>query len=330
MNSYQFVPEPHARSTRQQQGIRSNKRTNCKSYTLRALATHVRHEIPLHVSVSTATRQEDHVAYNCTVSSVTTRTRWRVSYRYSEFLALRKKVEDSWTCKAKDCCGSCQAIRNATAAFFPKRRPAMISKWSQAIKHRRAKLENVLVHLLRCVLLPGSAMKCAHARQKLPPHVFKFLGVKRDADKRSLLHVFVDSFQSGIKNLAVVTDVSMLEHQHPMKRRSTSSHLSSLLPRMSIGADPTIAAQCAICLDAVSSSTSTEVDASSSDSPIALQCEHTFHRTCIFEWLLFQYDCPVCRAQVGFSAVTNYCRPKNQVQWWLSDFKENPLTSTAL
>ena len=105
--------------------------------------------------------------------------------------------------------------------------------------------------------------------------------VKRDADKRSLLHVFVDSLQSGIKNLAVVTDVSMLEHQNQMKKRSTSSHLSSLLPRMSIGDGPTDADQCAICLDAVSSNTSTEVDASSSNSPILLQCEHTFHRKCI-------------------------------------------------
>ena len=165
--------------------------------------------------------------------------------------------------------------------FFSKRRPAMISKRSRAIKHRRVKLENVLVHLLRRVLLPGSAMKCAHARQKLPPHLFKFLGVKRDADKRSLLHVFVDSLQSGIKNLAVVTDVSMLEHQNQMKKRSTSSHLSSLLPRMSIGDGPTDADQCAICLDAVRSNTSTEVDASSSNSPILLQCEHTFHRKCI-------------------------------------------------
>ena len=202
----------------------------------------------------------------------------------------------------------------------------MMSKRSRAIEHRRAKLENVLVHLLRCVLLPGSAMKCSHARRDLPPNLFEFLGVKRDADKRSLLHVFVDSLQPGLKK--EVANVPMLEPQDQRKRSLVTCDLSLLVPNMSIG-DPTDVDQCAICLDVVSWSASAEVDTSSSKRPIVLQRDHTFHRKCIFEWLLFQYDCPVCRAQVGFSAVTNYCRQKNQVQWWLSDFKENPVPPAA-
>ncbi|CAI5742485.1 unnamed protein product [Hyaloperonospora brassicae] len=205
----------------------------------------------------------------------------------------------------------------------------MMSKRSRAIKHRGAKLENVLVHLLRCVLLSGSAMKCSHARRGLPPHLFEFLGVKRDADKRSLLHVFVGSLQPGLKKeAATITNVSMPEPRDQRKRSLVTCDLSSLVPSMSIG-DPTDVDQCAICLDVVSWSASAEVDTSSSKRPIVLQREHTFHRKCIFEWLLFQYDCPVCRAQVGFSAVTNYCRQKNQVQWWLSDFKENPVPPAA-
>jgi len=324
MNNY-FVPEPYS-STQQQdpQIAEFEKRGNCKNYTLKTLADCVRQEIPLRVSVSSTTKKEDYVLYNCTVSSVPTKNAWGVAYRYSEFLEFRTQVEELWTCQDKDCCGSCQAIRDVLAAFFPKKRPAVMSAWSATVNNRKTKFENVLVYLLRCVLLPGSAMKCFHARQKLPTNLFKFLGVKQDADKRSLLQVFVDNRQPGIKKSATTTDLTMLEHHSTMKKSSTTPNLSSLAPSASsVDVD-----QCMICLDDVNLDTSKEIGVNG-DSPIVLQCKHAYHRECIFEWLLFQYQCPTCRAQVGPAAVTNYCRPKNQVQWWLGDFKENPLSSEA-
>ncbi|KAL3669119.1 hypothetical protein V7S43_005503 [Phytophthora oleae] len=325
MNNY-FVPEPNSTGQQEDPQIAEfEKRGNCKNYTLKTLADCVRQELPLRVSVSSATKKEDHIVYNCTVSSVTTKNAWGVSYRYSEFLAFRNNVEELWTCEDKDCCGSCQAIRDVMAAFFPKKRPAIMSTWSGAVNNRKTKLENVLVHLLRCVLLPGSAMKCFHARQKLPPNLFEFLGVKHEADKRSLMQVFVDNHQPGIKKSATTTDLTMLEHQSTMKKSSTTPNLSALAPST---AESTNVDQCMICLDDVDLDTTHQIGVNGS-SPIVLQCKHAYHRECIFEWLLFQYLCPVCRAQVGPSAVTNYCRPKNQVQWWLGDFKEDPLRSDA-
>lgn len=170
-------------------------------------------------------------------------------------------------------------------------------------------------------------MKCFHARQKLPSNVLEFLVVKHDADKRSLLQVFVDNHQSGIKKSATATDLSMLECQSTMKKSSTTSNLASLDSSASSG-DATDGYHCMICLDNVRSTAFNEVNTSCNDSsPIVLQCKHAFHRKCIFEWLLFQYECALCRAQVGPTAVINYCRLKNQVQWWLGDFKEEPLTS---
>ncbi|KAG6946914.1 hypothetical protein JG687_00016440 [Phytophthora cactorum] len=327
MNSY-FVPEPNSTGQQEDPQIAEfEKRGNCKNYTLKSLADCVRQELPLRVSVSSTTKKDDYVVYNCTVSSVTTKNAWGVSYRYSEFLAFRNKVEELWTCEDKDCCGSCQAIRDVMAAFFPKKRPAIMSTWLGAVNHRKTKLENVLVHLLRCVLLPGSAMKCFHARQKLPINLFAFLGVKHDADKRSLLQVFVDNHQPGIKKSATITDLSMLEHQSTMKKSSTTPNLSSLA-MSTTSSDSANVDQCMICLDDVDLDTSHQIGLNG-NSPIVLQCKHAFHRECIFEWLLFQYQCPVCRAQVGPSAVTNYCRPKNQVQWWLGDFREDPLNSVT-
>ncbi|KAL4147092.1 hypothetical protein PRNP1_010848 [Phytophthora ramorum] len=324
MNNY-FVPEPNSTAQQQQdpQIAALEKRGNCKNYTLKTLADCVRQDLPLRVSVSSATKKEDYVVYNCTVSSVTTKNAWGVSYRYSEFLAFRNKVGELWTCQEKDCCGSCEAIRDVMAAFFPKKRPAVMSTWSGVVSDRKTKLENVLVHLLRCVLLPGSAMKCFHARQYLAKNLFEFLGVEHEADQRSLLQVFVDNRQPGIKKSATTTDLSMLEHQSNMKKSSTTPNLSSLATSTD---DSTNVEQCMICLDDVDLDTSHEIGVSG-NSPIVLQCKHAFHRECIFEWLLFQSQCPTCRAQVGPPAVTNYCRPKNQVQWWLGDFKEDPLTS---
>ncbi|OWZ22282.1 hypothetical protein PHMEG_0003034 [Phytophthora megakarya] len=324
MNSY-FVPEPNSTGPQQDPQIAEfERRGNCKNYTLKTLADCILQELPLRVAVSSTIKKENYVVYNCTVSSVTTKNAWGVSYRYSEFLAFRTMVEELWTCEDKDCCGSCQAIRDVMAAFFPKKRPLTMSMWSSVVDKRKTKLENVLVHLLRCVLLPGSAMKCFHARQKLPTNLFEFLGVKHDADKRSLLQVFVDNHQPGIKKSATTTDLTMLEHQSSMKKSSTAPNLSSLVPATVDSAD---AAQCMICLDEVDLDTTQQTGINGS-SPIVLQCKHAFHRECIFEWLLFQYQCPICRAQVGPSAVTNYCRPKNQIQWWLGDFKGNPLNST--
>eukprot|EP00644_Phytophthora_capsici_P016475 jgi/Phyca11/509954/fgenesh2_kg.PHYCAscaffold_52_\ len=322
MNNY-FVPEPNSTGQQEDPQIREfEKRGNCKNYTLKTLADCVRQELPLRVSVSSATKKEDYIVYDCTVSSVTTKSTWSVSYRYSEFLTFRNNVEERWTCEDKDCCGSCQAIRDVLAAFFPKKRPVIMSTWSGAVNHRKTKLENVLVHLLRCVLLPGSAMKCFHARQKLPPNLFEFLGVKHEADKRSLLQVFVDNHQPGLKKSATTTDLTMLEHQSTMKKSSTTPNLSALAPST---VESTCVDQCMICLYDVDLDT-THIGVNGS-SPIVLQCKHAYHRECIFEWLLFQYHCPMCRAQVGPCAITNYCRPKNQVQWWLGEFKEDPLHS---
>ncbi|CEG48087.1 hypothetical protein F443_21889 [Plasmopara halstedii] len=323
MNGY-FVPEPNYTGQQEDpQIVEIEKRGNCKNYTIKTLADCVRQELPLRVSVGSATKKDDYAVYNCTVSSVTTKNTWSVSYRYSEFLDFRNKVEKLWTCQSKNCCGSCQAIRDVLVAFFPKKCPVVMSTWHATVNHRKTKLENVLVHLLRCILLPGSAMKCFHARQKLPSNIFDFLGVKDDTDKRSLLQVFVDNNQPGIKKSATTTDLTMLEHECGMKKSSTAPNLSSLDRSESTNVE-----QCMICLEEIHLNTS-EQSRPNDSSPIILNCNHTFHRECVFEWLLFSYQCPMCRDQIGPSAVTNYCRPKNQVQWWLGNFAENPLSSVT-
>ena len=200
-----------------------------------------------------------------------------------------------------------------------------MSNWFGAINHRKVKLENVLVYLLRCILL-----QCHEVLSCATKATVQCLRVScRQARCRQALTSasFCGQPPAWHKKSATATDLSMLECQSTMKKSSTTSNLASLDSSTSSG-DATDGDHCMICLDNVRSTAFNEVNTSCNDSsPIVLQCKHAFHRKCIFEWLLFQYECALCRAQVGPTAVINYCRLKNQVQWWLGDFKEEPLTS---
>ncbi|KAL4118171.1 hypothetical protein PRIC2_010498 [Phytophthora ramorum] len=294
MNGY-FIPEPHQKPTHPDDEMDG---PNCKTYTLKMLRQCAGSELPLRVKVTSTKADEGHAVYHFATTSVTSMNTWHASYRYSEVLAFRNHVEEEWTCHDDKCSGSCESLRDLIEASFPRKGLGILSTWTHTVEDRKLKFKNVLIHLLRSVLLPGSTMKCFHARQHLPKHLFAFLGVEADADKRTLLQVFVDNHQGGIKKSATTADLSKLAHKSSVKKSATTSDLAS----MSV--------------------------AVRDRSQRAFACKHAFHRECIFEWLTFQYHCPVCRAQVGPSAMTNYCRPKNQMQWWLGNFNEDPLEAT--
>ncbi|KAL4118163.1 hypothetical protein PRIC2_010490 [Phytophthora ramorum] len=271
------------------------------SAAVKMLRQPVRQQLPLQFRV-VSTTTERFVVYNCDVSSVTTDNSWCVSYRYSEFAAFSKRVVGQCTCQDDKCSGSCEAIREFLWACFPQKRLPILSRSAHTIADRTRKFEVVVQYLLRCFLLPGSAMKCPHLRQNLPANLFQFLGIQQDADKRSLLQVFVDNCQDASSKCS-----------EPEFRHSDASTVDSIE-----------SAECVICLESV------DLDdcCHKSTSSLVLPCQHVFHRECIFEWLLFQFHCPVCRARVGPPAVASYCQEKNHTfQWWLSDFEEDPLTT---
>ncbi|GMF52636.1 unnamed protein product [Phytophthora fragariaefolia] len=280
---------------------------------IKMLREPVHQRLPLQFRVTSTAVNKSFVMYKCDVSSVTTNTKWSLSYRYSDFAAFTKSVEDQWTCPNTKCYGSCQAIREFIWACFPHKRPSIMSRSSRTIADRKIKFESVVQYLLRCVLLPGSAMKCLHARKNLPPSLFKFLGVIDDADKRSLLQVYVDNCQAAASK-------SSRELKLRDSFRSYTSTVGSTEPT-----------QCMICLDGVEFKTADAGCCPSSASSITLPCQHTFHRECIFEWLLFQCHCPVCRTRVGPAAVASYCQEKSHMhQWWLSNFEEDPLNINSI
>ncbi|OWZ03308.1 LOW QUALITY PROTEIN: hypothetical protein PHMEG_00024987 [Phytophthora megakarya] len=259
-------------------------------YSLASLRFLEQSDLPLLVDVSSTTKQANVVVYNCILTSVTTKTTWTVSYRYSEFDTFRAKIENEWTCHDPKCSGSCQALRDIISAFFPKKRLSIMSSNQGTITSRKKKFELkrlsimssnqgtitsrkkkfelVLIHLLRSVLLPGSAMKCRYARQHLQNNVFEFLGVKDAVDRRSVLQIFIDDHQ---------VDAAM------KKNKSNSNPKSNT-------------AQCTVCLNNLE----VETDGSESDtsydgdnvkfvpdndlakSQILLPCKHSFHRNFIY------------------------------------------------
>ncbi|KAG1687768.1 hypothetical protein DVH05_004637 [Phytophthora capsici] len=274
-------------------------------YSTDSLRYHSRHEIPLIVSVSPTT-DSDVVVYNCSITNDVSKTVAIVGYRYSEFVDFRTKLNDLWTCHDLNCSGSCQTLRDIVTAFFPMKRLPVLSTSRGATTSRSAKFELVLTHLLRSVLIPGNVMKCMHARENLPDNVFKFLGIKGETDKRSVLQIFIDKYQNEVEQ----------------------------------GGVPISPAQeCMICLNNVNSQqedsgTETESDGEDNgqedlrtvdtDAKIVLPCKHSFHRKCIFQWLLFEFHCPVCRTNLCPNAFTHYCRAhRSEPQWWLSVFQED-------
>ncbi|KAJ0393274.1 hypothetical protein P43SY_001093 [Pythium insidiosum] len=283
--------------------------------------------LPLDVRVDATSLVDGHVVYHCTMESVVTKRSWVVSYRYSEFHAFKSRVDELYTCHSSKCAGSCQAIRDYMTACFPRKR-VMLSTSSSVVEDRKRKLENVLLHLLRCALLPGSAMTCITARHNLPPQLFEFLGVECAEDRRSLLQIYVDNQQELLKPRSSSSSFGT----------SSSSSSSDAYESSSEPATPASYAStwdfeddstCVICLDDLA----THDDESSccahaspkASSTVTLPCHHSFHRECVFEWLLFQFHCPLCRSRIGPQAVTNYCRPKGCSLWWLGEFEEDPL-----
>jgi hypothetical protein len=311
-----------------------------RSVSLKTLSRHgiSRQGLPLDIHVASTTLEDDHAVYHVTMESVVSHHSWEVAYRYSEFLAFKNEIGNLHTCDSAKCAGSCQAIRDYMAECFPKKR-LVGSTTTCAIDNRKKKLENVLLHLLRCVLLPGSAMKCLKARHALPQALFTFLRVDDEQDQRSLLQVYVDnqnaryskSFASSSRRSSTASDDT--DDEDAMSCHSEASTWEL---------EPTDT-QCVICLDDLNSenfpystsSVSSECGCddtackNSAHAVVTLPCHHAFHRECIFEWLLFEFHCPLCRARVGPNGVTNFCRPKGRVQWWLGEFDEDPLVAKA-
>ncbi|RQM18745.1 hypothetical protein DD237_000933 [Peronospora effusa] len=151
------------------------KRPNSKLYTLKELRPCGGSELPLHLTVFATKKEEGH--------------------NYSKFLSFRNQVEEMWTCHDDKCQSSCQSLRDLIEACYPDK-AGLMSTWSFTVKDRRNKFKNVLIHLLR----------------SLPSALFTFRGIEDGLDKRSLLQVYLDNHQNGMKKSASHTGLSSLEH----------------------------------------------------------------------------------------------------------------------
>ncbi|KAG7377911.1 DNA topoisomerase 2-beta [Phytophthora pseudosyringae] len=115
------------------------------------------------------------------------------------------------------------AVTDYTKAKWGKKRLSIMSKSARTIADRKNKFETVVQYLLRCVRLPGSAMKCLHVRQNLSTSLFEFLGVQYDADKRSLFHVFVDNCQESQSVVMMTPSKTKKKAPAPRKKKTTGA-----------------------------------------------------------------------------------------------------------
>nr|CCA19824.1 conserved hypothetical protein [Albugo laibachii Nc14] len=262
--------------------------------------------VPLRVTVTQDPIHHDEDMFTCHVSNVTDPHHlWKVTHSSHEFEALKDDIVDHATCQNSSCSGSCEAIRDYLTTCFPKKRFLGI-RHRHRLEERKQRYESMLMHLLRCVLLPGSAMRCYTSRKSLPPKLYQFLQVDDAKDRRSLLQIFVDNHQQNTSS----------------QSSSTSSDLD--------GYDNS---NCTICMDSLQQGHSQDegtFEDESETATVSFPCGHLFHRECIFEWLLFQFHCPLCRSRVGPKAVKSYCCAKRSIQWWLGDFEHDPLEEVAL
>lgn len=250
--------------------------------------------VPLRVTLS---QEADQQVFMCHVSNITDqRHSWKVTRSDYEFESLKNDILDHATCQSSSCSGSCEAIRDYLTTCFPKKRFLGLRHRHRS-EERKQRFESMLMHLLRCVLLPGSAMRCFTSRKCLPPKLFHFLQVDDAKDRRSLLQIFVDNHQQS----------------------TASESLSE--------SDEYDNSHCTICMDTLQQDRSQDEDKEDDceTATVAFPCGHLFHRDCIFEWLLFQFHCPLCRSRVGPKAVKSYCCAKKSIQWWLGDFEQDPL-----
>ncbi|KAG1687767.1 hypothetical protein DVH05_004636 [Phytophthora capsici] len=274
---------------------------NSKRYSLGDLRRLESKDLPLLIDIAPRTERP---IYSFTLTSVTSTKTWTISYRYSEFETFRTNLEDNWICHDSNCSGSCQALREIVSFLFPKKRLPFLSSTQGAFASRQKKFKIVLIHLLRSVLLPGSVMKCCHARQNLPSNLFQFLGVDNPDDRRSVLQIFVDNMQAGAisnaKELASANCTVCLENVQFETEDSDTDHSDEEDNKVELFKN------------------------TKDDSRIVLPCQHSFHRNCIFEWVLSESKCPVCRASIVPNATASYCRSThNHSQWWMSDLERD-------
>ncbi|KAL3664619.1 hypothetical protein V7S43_010368 [Phytophthora oleae] len=140
---------------------------------------------------------------------------------------------------------------------------------------------------------------------------FEFLGVENADDRRSLLQIFVDKCTAENANnqehsTQCVVCLNSMENQQQGAESDTDDDdfdgdSAQVVPERSEGGD----------------------------TRVVLPCKHSFHRKCIFQWLLFEFHCPVCRVDLCPNAFTSNIRLDKHVQWWLSDFEEELLPSVA-
>lgn len=219
---------------------------------------------PLTINLVIARIGKPHTLYDIHIHGAASGTTWKLSKRFSEFLALRDALSNRLQRCPLSCRSSCDALRSCLHRQFPRKR-CFGSNSVSVISSRQTRLSWILLYLLKCCQVPSYFIRCPNARDAIPKLFFEFLHVTHTGDKSTLIEWYAQ------------------QHRNLMLK-SSSLHVQSVKETTeSLGF-------CVIC----------QMDICTPGTKITLTCQHAYHLTCLCDWYANHKTCPICRRNIAF------------------------------
>lgn len=221
--------------------------------------------------------------YHMDISFRTSRNKWTIRKRYSEFFRLRRVLQKYLKqYKSNDMPAPIQALDQALQAHFPRRHlrydtPAIIDERKPALEAFVQKL----VKVISCIPLIDSTAAASPAK----------ISTARSDDKlASLYQILRDFLEYPDKQIESETKLKLAVLSLEDVVVNTKSDV--------LVDDDNLNECCSICLGEWNDEDCFGMNV------VKLPCAHAFHEDCLLEWLHGNAHCPMCRTEPTASSTS--------------------------